>query len=134
MADWDNNGFSIELVLKDFRAIKEAQVLLDGITVVAGENGSGKSTLSQILYYFFKTSTSYNQLVARRFWDAMDDVISLLSAYEHDKSFPSVGCFSRLLDEIGVARDKLVLSDSICGKLITVYPRTSRTQQGYVSM
>ena len=37
--------------INEFRAINNAEVQLDGITVVAGENGSGKSTLSRLLYH-----------------------------------------------------------------------------------
>ncbi|MDY5800405.1 MAG: AAA family ATPase, partial [Candidatus Onthomorpha sp.] len=36
--------------LSDYRAIKKAEIALDGLTVLAGENGSGKSTLSETLY------------------------------------------------------------------------------------
>lgn len=33
--------------LKDYHAVKEASIRLDGITVLAGINGSGKSTLAR---------------------------------------------------------------------------------------
>jgi len=45
--------------VEDFRAVKKAELILDGITVVAGENGCGKSTLSKLLYYLFKTANEY---------------------------------------------------------------------------
>lgn len=41
----------VELSIKDFKAIKRADVQLDGITVVSGVNGCGKSTMSKLLYY-----------------------------------------------------------------------------------
>ena len=34
-----------------FRAINKADILIEGITLVAGENGCGKSTLSKLLYF-----------------------------------------------------------------------------------
>lgn len=37
--------------LRDYHAIKEAEIKLDGITVLSGINGCGKSTLSRWLYY-----------------------------------------------------------------------------------
>ena len=37
--------------LSNYRAVKNATIKIDGITVLAGENGSGKSTLSRFLYY-----------------------------------------------------------------------------------
>lgn len=38
-------------LLRDYHAIKEADIALDGITVLSGINGCGKSTLSRWLYY-----------------------------------------------------------------------------------
>ena len=39
----------IKLHVKNFRAIHEASIKINGITVVAGLNGCGKSTLSKLL-------------------------------------------------------------------------------------
>lgn len=79
----------IRLELKDFRAIKEANIILDGITVVAGENGSGKSTLSKFLYYVFKTSNEYEDLIFKELRrnlsdvsDVLDEVDKLIEWYE----------------------------------------------------
>jgi predicted ATP-dependent endonuclease of OLD family len=55
----------IKVITHGFRAISNAEVIIDGITVVAGENGSGKSTLSKLLYYLYKTAADYEALVAR---------------------------------------------------------------------
>lgn len=56
-----NSKFSISV--KDVRAIKEAEVSLNGITVLAGENGCGKSTVSKLLYGFIKISIDFNFVV-----------------------------------------------------------------------
>lgn len=53
----------VELTVKDFRAIKSANIVLDGITVVSGINGCGKSTLSKLLYYVFRNANQYSELV-----------------------------------------------------------------------
>ncbi len=37
--------------LSEYQAVKEADLTIDGLTVLAGENGCGKSTLSRWLYY-----------------------------------------------------------------------------------
>lgn len=47
--------------LHDYRAIKNASIRLDGITVLAGENGCGKSTLSRWLYYIVNGANNYDQ-------------------------------------------------------------------------
>ena len=54
-----------ELHIKDFRAVKRADIIINGITVVAGVNGSGKSTISKLLYYAFKHANSFDELVVQ---------------------------------------------------------------------
>jgi predicted ATP-dependent endonuclease of OLD family len=53
---------TVTIRLKNFRAIKEATIKLNGITVVSGINGSGKSTLSKFLYHTFQIVNSYEKL------------------------------------------------------------------------
>lgn len=52
----------IELSIKDFRAVKKADIALNGITVVTGINGCGKSSISKILYYTLKYANDYKVL------------------------------------------------------------------------
>ena len=40
----------MELQLKNIGMIKEANVKIDGLTVIAGENDTGKSTVGKALY------------------------------------------------------------------------------------
>ncbi len=54
----------IRINTENFRALAKADIIIDGITVVAGENGSGKSTLSKLLYYSFKSALNYENLIA----------------------------------------------------------------------
>lgn len=49
--------------IRDYHAIKEAVIELNGITVLAGVNGCGKSTLSRWLYYLIEGSNEYDQWV-----------------------------------------------------------------------
>ena len=55
---------NITLAVRNFRAISEAHIKIDGITVVAGLNGSGKSTLSKLLYYVFYVNNNLADSVA----------------------------------------------------------------------
>jgi len=45
----------MELQLKNIGMIKEANVKIDGLTVIAGENDTGKSTVGKSLFMFLKT-------------------------------------------------------------------------------
>lgn len=48
-----------KFTLSDFHAIREAEIELNGITVLSGVNGSGKSTLSRWLYYLVNGTNNY---------------------------------------------------------------------------
>lgn len=50
-------------ITKGFRAIKEAHIHIDGISVISGINGCGKSTISKLLYSTFKNTLQYDNLV-----------------------------------------------------------------------
>jgi len=45
----------MELQLKNIGMIKEANVKIDGLTVIAGENDTGKSTVAKVLFYGLTT-------------------------------------------------------------------------------
>ena len=50
---WQKQCIARELYMKlriqNFAKIKEADIILDGITVIAGNNNTGKSTVGKIL-------------------------------------------------------------------------------------
>ncbi|MBD5299608.1 MAG: ATP-binding protein [Bacteroides sp.] len=50
-------------ILENYHAIKKADILLDGLTVLAGLNGCGKSTISRWLYGFVKFSNDFDRIV-----------------------------------------------------------------------
>lgn len=74
----------LRLIVKDFRAIQEADIQLNGITVVAGVNGSGKSTLSKLLYKTIKTVNNYEELVIKQLNDTLYDVFRFMSLFERE--------------------------------------------------
>jgi len=51
----------MELQLKNIGMIKEANVKLDGLTVIAGENNTGKSTVGKLLFSIIKASSRYKE-------------------------------------------------------------------------
>ena len=53
----------LRLKISNYKAINEADIHLNGITVLAGENGCGKSTISRWLYYLVNSIEKYNDFV-----------------------------------------------------------------------
>jgi predicted ATPase len=101
----------IRIKTEHFRAISEADIVIDGITVVAGENGCGKSTLSKLLYFFYKTASNYNSLVSRelkfRLKDIerfLDIILSEIHAVSHERNtreeFEELRNLRRSLDDL----------------------------------
>lgn len=68
----------IRVVVDDFRAINHAEIIVNGITVVAGENGSGKSSISKLLYFLYRTVAGYDAIVKRALLNDLRDVSQLL--------------------------------------------------------
>lgn len=54
---------SITIKANNFLAIRNANILLDGITVVSGVNGCGKSTLARSTYELLQTAFRYDDIV-----------------------------------------------------------------------
>lgn len=69
---------TLKIRVKDFRAIAEAEITLDGITVVSGENGCGKSTLSKLLYYTFKTANEYDDYINYSLAVSVDKILEAI--------------------------------------------------------
>ena len=57
--------------INNYRAVKEATIRIDGITVLAGINGSGKSTLSRWLYYMVNAAHNFEIFQRQYFIDSL---------------------------------------------------------------
>lgn len=67
----------IEISIKGLRAIKNADIALNGITVLSGVNSSGKSTISRLLYYTFKYANEFEKVVNEHFSNQIDELSDL---------------------------------------------------------
>ena len=67
-----------KFLLKDYKAIKEANIELNGITVLAGENGSGKSTITRWFYYLIEVISKYDRFAYDELWN---DIYTILKEY-----------------------------------------------------
>ena len=53
------------ITIRNIRAIEQADIQLDGITVLGGENGCGKSTISKLVYHTLFTANHFDEIVER---------------------------------------------------------------------
>lgn len=51
----------MKLHLKNIAKIKQADVIIDGITVIAGENDTGKSTVGKALFVVYHSFYDINE-------------------------------------------------------------------------
>lgn len=56
----------MKLHVENFAKIREADIEINGITVIAGENSTGKSTISKLLYCLFETFYNYEDRIYRQ--------------------------------------------------------------------
>lgn len=61
--------------LSKYQAVKEADLTIDGVTVLAGENGSGKSTLSRWLYYLVNGVQRFDTFTMREYVNKVERLI-----------------------------------------------------------
>lgn len=75
---------NIRINTEGFRAINKADIIIDGITLVAGENGCGKSTLSKLLYFLYKTVSNYDVLIKKELRVSLDEILKVLEILYQD--------------------------------------------------
>lgn len=56
----------MKLKISNFAKIKEAEIIVDGITVIAGENNTGKSTIGKILFCLFNSISNIDEKIANQ--------------------------------------------------------------------
>lgn len=70
----------IQITIKDYKAVKSAEIELNGITVISGVNGAGKSSISRLLYYALKYANNYDTIVNRLFADELLPIDRLIQS------------------------------------------------------
>lgn len=63
-------------IIRDYHAIKEAEIKLDGITVLSGINGCGKSTLSRWLYYLINGAKGFETFLLDEYKDKIGHILN----------------------------------------------------------
>lgn len=87
----------MKLRMKNFAKVKEADIVINGITVIAGENNMGKSTIGKVLYCLYSV---FNNLESKVILDK------------------TKGIFGRLMNKISFDVDELNELWKVCEILI----------------
>lgn len=56
----------MKLKIQNFAKIKDADIILDGITVIAGKNNTGKSTVGKILDSMYNSTNNLETKMRRQ--------------------------------------------------------------------
>lgn len=67
-------------IMRDYHAIENAEIELDGITVLSGINGCGKSTLSRWLYYIVNGAVCFEKNLFTQYVDKVKGQVANMSA------------------------------------------------------
>ena len=65
----------MELKVRNFAKIAEADIIVDGITVIAGNNNTGKSTIGKILDVIFNTTNNISAKMNKARIDSLNDML-----------------------------------------------------------
>lgn len=79
---------NVRINIENFRAIRKAEIKIDGITLVAGENGSGKSTLSKLLYFLYKTVSNYENIVEEKLFNNLNRIFYYIENLVQESKLP----------------------------------------------
>lgn len=71
----------LQIHISNFRAIEDAQIALNGITVLTGLNATGKSTISRMMYYAGYFANHYDELIDDRLEERLKGVTLYLLQY-----------------------------------------------------
>jgi len=84
----------MELQLKNIGMIKEANVKIDGLTVIAGENDTGKSTLGKALYFLMTFLLDIDKVIDNNFTKNEEKRLLRLSKLIFDNQLSNKSSFA----------------------------------------
>ena len=84
----------MKIKIKNVAKIKNAEIVVDGIAVIAGENGTGKSTISKSLFSAFNSFYRLDESIKNQRLSSIESVLDFLrfsmgnNNFENIESFP----------------------------------------------
>ena len=65
----------MKLIIKNIGKLKNAEVEINGITVITGENNTGKSTVGKVLWSVFSSFYKINEQIAIEKQESIEKII-----------------------------------------------------------
>ena len=65
----------MEIVVKNIGKVKEDNIKIDGITVIAGENDTGKSTISKSLFTIFNSFYNIDKKIIEQYNSSIENIV-----------------------------------------------------------
>jgi len=85
------------LKLKNFGKIAEADIKLDGVTVICGDNNTGKSTIGKALFSFFNSLYDYRTKIYSQKYEAVREfLLKNVNSFDAVMSMPVRSLFESL--------------------------------------
>lgn len=78
MSSIANKMSNFRFRISDYHAVADADIKINGVTVIAGPNASGKSTIARWLYYIVHAICDYDKLVVNNGMGPIFDALSRL--------------------------------------------------------
>jgi len=95
----------MKLSIRNVGKLKEADVEINGITVIAGENNTGKSTIGKVLFSIFQSLYKLNDQIIREKRNTIKHNLELLYVHATGSFFNNVE-FKEIIDEILIEGSK----------------------------
>lgn len=113
----------MRLKINNFAKIKSANIIIDGITVIAGENNTGKSTVGKVLFSLFNASSDMEKKIAEQRRTEIGKAIHpLLLSFCDDR-----------IAVLGEDRPELVrLNSNFARKILSALSEKSEVDHNYV--
>ena len=95
----------MKLLIRNVGKLKEADVEINGITVIAGENNTGKSTIGKVLFSIFQSLYKLDDQIIREKRNTIKHNLELLYVHATGSFFYNVE-FKEIIDEILIEGSK----------------------------